>query len=192
MTEQDNSATAMSKQDASAGRNWYAIHTYSGYEDNVKAAIEHRTESMNMQEYIFEVVVPKEKVVTIKNGKRVVVEKNLFSGYVLVDMIVTESTWFMVRNTPNVTGFVGSGNIPVPILPEEFGVIKRRMGEQTPTTDINLRSGDLVKIKEGPFANYEGKISEINKARGEVTVMVSIFDRDTPVSLSFDQVMKKL
>lgn len=182
----------MGKQDAAAGRNWYVIHTYAGYEDNVKAAIEHRAEHMNMQEYIFEIVVPKEKVVTVKNGKRVVVEKNLFPGYVLVDMIVTEASWFMVRNTPNVTGFVGSGNIPVPILPEEFGVIRRRMGEQAPTADINLKIDDLVKIKEGPFANYEGKISEINKQKGEVTVMVSIFDRETPVSLSFDQVVNKL
>ncbi len=126
----------MVKQDSSAGRNWYAIHTYSGYEDNVKQSLEHRIESMNMQEYVFEIVVPKEKVATIKNGKRVIVEKNLFSGYVLVDMIVTDASWFVVRNTPNVTGFVGSGNIPVPILPEEFGVIKRRMGADTATTEI--------------------------------------------------------
>jgi transcriptional antiterminator NusG len=151
-----------------------------------------RAESMNMQEFVFDVVVPKEKVATIKNGKRVIVEKNLFSGYVLVDMIVTDASWFMIRNTPNVTGFVGSGNIPVPILPEEFGVIKRRMGDATPTADIDLRVTDLVKIKEGPFANYEGKISEINKQKAEVTVLVSVFDRETPVSLSFDQVVKKL
>ncbi|PID69990.1 transcription termination/antitermination factor NusG [bacterium DOLZORAL124_38_8] len=182
----------MAKQDASAGRNWYVIHTYSGYEDNVKGAIEHRIESTNMQEYVFEVVVPKEKVATVKNGKRVVVEKNLFPGYVLVDMIVTEDSWFMVRNTPNVTGFVGSGNIPVPVLPEEFGVIKRRMGNDVPTTDISYKVGDLVKIKAGPFANYEGKISELNPAKGEITVMVSIFERETPVSLSFEEVVSAL
>lgn len=182
----------MVKQDVSAGRNWYAIHTYSGYEDNVKEAILHRAESMNMQDYVFDVLVPKEKVATLKNGKRVIVEKNLFSGYVLVDMIVTDASWFVIRNTPNVTGFVGSGNIPVPILPEEFGIIERRIGEQTPTADINLNVNDLVKIKEGPFAEYEGKISEVNAAKGEVTVMVSIFDRETPVSLSFDQVVKKI
>jgi len=182
----------MVKQDSSAGRNWYAIHTYSGYEDNVKQSLEHRMESMNMQEYIFEVVVPKEKVATIKNGKRVIVEKNLFSGYVLVDMIVTDASWFVVRNTPNVTGFVGSGNIPVPILPEEFGIIKRRMGSDVTTTEIKLREGDLVKIKEGPFANYEGVISEVSKSRGKITVMVSIFDRETPVELDFDQVVAKV
>jgi len=182
----------MVKQDSSAGRNWYAIHTYSGYEDNVKQSLEHRIESMNMQEYIFEVVVPKEKVATIKNGKRVIVEKNLFSGYVLVDMIVTDASWFVVRNTPNVTGFVGSGNIPVPILPEEFGIIKRRMGADTATTEIKMKVGDLVKIKEGPFANYEGVISEVSKSRGKITVMVSIFDRETPVELDFDQVVAKI
>ncbi|MCF7846966.1 MAG: transcription termination/antitermination protein NusG [Candidatus Gracilibacteria bacterium] len=182
----------MAKQDLSAGRNWYAVHTYSGYEDTVKQAIEQRIESMNMQDHVFEVVVPKEKVAVIKNGKRVIVEKNLFSGYVLVDMIVTDASWFMIRNTPNVTGFVGSGNIPVPVLPEEFGIIKKRMGEATPTTDIKLLVNDLVKIKEGPFANYEGVISEVNKAKGKVTVMVSIFDRETPVELDFDQVIKKI
>ena len=182
----------MNKHQPTRERNWYAIHTYSGYEDTVSRSIMHRLESMNMQEYVFDVVVPKEKVATIKNGKRVVVDKNLFPGYVLVDMIVTEASWFMIRNTPNVTGFVGSGNIPVPILPEEFGVIQRRMGDSNPKTDISLRVEDLVKIKEGPFANYEGKISEVNKAKGEVTVLVSIFDRETPVTLSFDQVIKKL
>jgi transcriptional antiterminator NusG len=182
----------MSKQDLSAGRNWYAIHTYAGFEDTVKRAFEHRIESMNMQDCIFEAVVPKEKVATIKNGKRVIVEKNLFSGYVLVDMIVTDASWFVVRNTPNVTGFVGSGNIPVPILPEEFGIIKRRMGQDTPTADVKMKKGDLVKIKEGPFANYEGMVSDVNKAKGKVTVMVSIFDRETPVELDFEQVVQKM
>ena len=182
----------MSRQDLSAGRNWYAIHTYSGYEDNVKSALEHRVESMNMQDYVFSVLVPKEKVASIKNGKRVITERNLFSGYVLVEMIVTDASWFMVRNTPNVTGFVGSGNIPVPVLPEEFGLIQRRMGEDTPTTDIKLAEGDLVQIKEGPFAKYDGTISEVNKSKGKVTVMVSIFDRETPVELAFDQVVKKM
>jgi transcription termination/antitermination protein NusG len=158
----------------------------------VKQAIDQRIESMNMQDHIFEVIVPKEKVAQIKGGKRVVVEKNLFSGYVLVDMIVTDASWFMIRNTPNVTGFVGSGNIPVPVLPEEFGIIKKRMGEANPTTDIKLSIKDLVKIKEGPFANYEGIVSEINKAKGKVTVMVSIFDRETPVELDFDQIIKKI
>lgn len=182
----------MVKQDPSLGRNWYVIHTYAGYEDSVNKSLMQRTESMNMQDYIFEVVVPKEKVVTSKNGKQVIVEKNLFPGYVLVDMIVTDASWFVVRNTPNVTGFVGSGNTPVPVLPEEFGVIKRRMGADAPMADVKFRENDLVAIKEGPFTNYEGLISEVNRAKGKVTVMVSIFDRETPVELDFDQVKKKV
>jgi len=182
----------MTKQDPSLGRNWYVVHTYSGYEDAVKKAIEQRTESMSMQEYIFGIVVPKEKVAVNKNGKQEIVEKNLFPGYVLVEMIVTDASWFMVRNTPNVTGFVGSGNTPVPVLPEEFGVIKRRMGASEPTTEIKLLKDDLVAIKEGPFTNYEGLVSDINKSKGKVTVMVTIFDRETPVELDFNQVIKKI
>jgi len=182
----------MVKQDSSYGRHLYVIHTYSGYEDAVKKALEQRTESMNMQEYIFEIIVPKEKVVTVQGGKQKVVEKNLFPGYVLVDMIVTDASWFIVRNTPNVTGFVGSGNTPVPVLPEEFGIIKRRMGSDDPVVDIKLKVGDLVEIKEGPFSNYEGSISDVNPTKAKVTVMVSIFDRDTPVELDFTQVKLKV
>jgi len=182
----------MAKQDSSLGRQWYVVHTYSGYEDSVKKSVEQRIESMNMQDYIFEVVVPKEKVVTVKSGKQVIVEKNLFPGYVLVNMIVTDASWFVVRNTPNVTGFVGSGTTPVPVLPEEFGVIQRRMGADEPTAEIKLRVNDLVTIKEGPFSNYEGTVSEVNPAKAKVTVMVSIFDRETPVELDFNQVMPKV
>lgn len=182
----------MVKQDPTIGRHWYVIHTYSGYEDAVKRALEQRIESMNMPDYIFEIVVPKEKKTVIKNGKPVVVDKNLFPGYVLVDMIVTDASWFVVRNTPNVTGFVGSGNIPVPVLPEEFGVIKRRMNAATPSTEISLNIDDLVTIKEGPFANYEGLVSDVSPQKGKITVMVSIFDRETPVELDFNQVVKKI
>ncbi len=182
----------MTKQDSSLGKQWYVIHTYSGYEDAVKKALEQRTESMNMQEYIFDICIPKEKVVTTKSGKQVIVEKNLFPGYVLVSMIVTDASWFVVRNTPNVTGFVGSGNTPVPVLPEEFGVIQRRMGAAEPTAEIKMKVGDLVQIKEGPFVNYEGVISEVNPAKGKITVMVSIFDRETPVELDFNQVNPKV
>ncbi len=182
----------MVKQDPSIGRHWYVIHTYSGYEDAVKKALEQRMESMSMQDHIFEIVVPTEKTLVAKAGKQVVEEKKLFPGYVLVDMIVTDASWFVVRNTPNVTGFVGSGNTPVPVLPEEFGVIERRMGASEPTADIHLNEGDLVTIKEGPFANYEGKISKVAQAKAKVTVMVSVFDRETPVELDFTQVMKKI
>lgn len=182
----------MAKQDPSIGRHWYVIHTYSGYEDAVKKALEQRIESMAMQDYIFDIVIPKEKVLVVKAGKQVIEEKKLFPGYVLVDMIVTDASWFVVRNTPNVTGFVGSGNIPVPVLPEEFGIIKRRMGAKEPTADIQLKKDDLVTIKEGPFANYEGLVSVVSPSKGKVTVMVSIFDRETPVELDFNQVIKKI
>ena len=182
----------MAKQDPSLGRHWYVIHTYSGYEDAVKKALAQRIESMNMQDYIFDIVIPKEKVLTTKAGKQIVEEKKLFPGYVLVDMIVSDASWFMVRNTPNVTGFVGSGNTPVPVLPEEFGIIKRRMGAKDPKADIQLKVGDLVTIKEGPFANYEGLVSEVSPSKAKVTVMVSIFDRETPVELDFNQVFLKI
>ncbi len=182
----------MAKQDSSLGRQWYVIHTYSGYEDSVRKSLEQRIESMNMQDYIFEVIVPKEKVVTVKAGKQTIVDKNLFPGYVLVNMIVTDASWFVVRNTPNVTGFVGSGTTPVPVLPEEFGVIQRRMGAAEPTAEIKLKVGDLVTIKEGPFSNYEGTVSEVNPTKAKVTVMVSIFDRETPVELDFSQVVLKV
>ncbi len=182
----------MAKQDPTLGRNWYVIHTYSGYEDAVTRALLQRIESMGMQEYVFEVLVPKEKKTVIKNGKPTVVDKNLFPGYVLVDMIVTDDSWFLVRNTPNVTGFVGSGNIPVPVLPEEFGIIKRRISQDTPTNEIAYSVGDLVEIKAGPFANYVGNISDVSPQKGKVTVMVSIFDRETPVELDFDQIIKKI
>lgn len=183
----------MVKQDPNVGRHWYVIHTYSGYEDAVKRALEQRIESMNMQEYIFEILVPKEKVTVIKKGKPEIEEKNIFPGYVLVDLIVTDASWFVVRNTPNVTGFVGSGNIPVPVLPEEFGVIKRRINAETAKTgELKYAEGDLVKITEGPFANYEGLISEVNAQKGKLTVMVTIFDRETPVELDFGQVVQKI
>ncbi len=182
----------MFKQDSSLGKQWYVIHTYSGYEDAVRKALEQRIESMNMQDYIFEIVVPKEKVVTTKAGKQAIVERNLFPGYVLVSMIVTDASWFVVRNTPNVTGFVGSGNTPVPVLPEEFGVIKRRMGASEPSAEIKMKVDDLVQIKEGPFTNYEGIISEVNPAKAKIVVMVSIFDRETPVELDFNQVIPKV
>ena len=182
----------MIKQDSSLGKQWYVVHTYSGYEDAVKKGLEQRIESMSMQDYIFEIIVPKKKVVTTtKGGKQSIVERNLFPGYVLVSMIVTEASWFIVRNTPNVSGFVGSGNTPLPVLPEEFGVIQKQMNDDAPTTEIKLSVGDLVKIKEGPFANYEGNISEINNAKAKIVVLVSIFDRETPVELDFTEVILK-
>ena len=181
----------MAKQDPRAGRNWYVVHTYSGYEDSVKKSIEQRSESLGMKDYVFSVVVPKEKQIVFKKGEPLEEERKLFPGYVLVDMIVTDDSWYMVRNTPNVTGFVGSGNIPVPVTPEEFGVVERRMGEQTAKFKSDFQVGDLVIIVDGPFKNYEGTVDAVDVDKGKLTVLVLIFDRDTPVELDFTQVRRK-
>jgi transcriptional antiterminator NusG len=181
----------MGKQDPSAGRNWYVVHTYSGYEDSVKKSIEQRTETLGMKDNVFAVVVPKEKQIVFKKNEPIEEEKKLFPGYVLVDMIVTDESWYMVRNTPNVTGFVGSGNIPVPVSPEEFGVVERRMGEQSAKFKSDYQMGDLVIIIDGPFKNYEGTIDSVDVDKGKLTVLVLIFDRDTPVELDFTQVRRK-
>lgn len=181
----------MGKQDPRAGRNWYVLHTYSGYEDSVKQSLEQRIESLGMQDYIFSVQVPKEKQLVFKKGEPVEEERKLFPGYVLVDMMVTDESWYVVRNTPNVTGFVGSGNIPVSVTPEEFGVIERRVGEQEAKFKSDFQVGDLVVIVDGPFKNYEGSIDSVDVNKGKLTVLVLIFDRETPVELDFTQVKKK-
>lgn len=181
----------MGKQDPRAGRNWYVVHTYAGYEDAVKQALTQRIESLGMQDYIFDVEVPKEKQLVFKKGEPVEEERKLFPGYVLVNMIVTDDSWYVVRNTPNVTGFVGSGNIPVPVTPEEYGVIERRVGEQETKFKSDFQVGDLVIIVDGPFKNYEGTIDAVDVNKGKVTVLVLIFDRETPVELDFTQVKKK-
>ncbi len=181
----------MAKQDPNAGRNWYVIHTYSGYEDSVRQALLQRVENFGMQEYIFDVRVPKEKQLTFRKNQPIEEERKLFPGYVLVDMTVTDDSWYLVRNTPNVTGFVGSGNIPVPVTPEEFGVIERRVGEQAAKFKSDFRVGDLVVIIDGPFRNYEGSVDSVDVNKGKLTVLVLIFDRETPVELDFTQVKKK-
>lgn len=183
----------MAKQARNTGRNWYVIHTYSGYEHAVREALLQRIESMNMQDMIFDVIVPEETQIVVKKGKPKAEKKRLFPGYVLVDMIVNDDSWFVVRNTPNVTGFVGAGTIPVPVSAEEFGVIERYIQEDTnaPKFKITLSMGDLVMILDGPFASYEGVVHEIDNEKGKVKVMISIFGRETPVELDFDQVKKK-
>jgi len=181
----------MPKQDPNAGRNWYVVHTYAGYEDAVAAALKQRVDSFGMQDYVFDVRVPKEKQLTFKKNQPVEEEKKLFPGYVLVDMTVTDDSWYLVRNTPNVTGFVGSGNIPVPVTPEEFGIIERRIGEQQTKFKSDFQVGDLVIIVDGPFKNYEGSVDSVDVNKGKLTVMVLIFDRETPVELDFTQAQKK-
>lgn len=172
------------------GRHWYAIHTYSGYEESVAENLKQRIKSMNMEDKIFNVLVPTEKRIKIKNGKRRVVTEKMFRGYVLVEMIVTDESWYVVRNTPNVTGFVGAGTIPTPLSDEEIKMIKQRMGIKEPKYKIELSIDDPVKIIDGPFKDFEGRVSEIDEEKGKVTVLVSMFNRETPVKLDFLQVKK--
>jgi len=169
---------------------WYVLHTYSGYEDAVAESLTQRIESLDMGDKIFRVLVPKEKQIEIKHGKRKTVEKKIFPGYVLVKMVVTEASWYVVRNTPNVTGFIGSGTVPVPIDQSEMDTIKKRMKVEEPHHKIDLKAGDLVHINDGPFKEYDGTVSEVDESRGKIKVLVSIFGRETPVELDFLQVKK--
>ena len=174
----------------SGERNWYVIHTYSGYEEQVAESLKQRIESLNMEDKIFDVIVPKEKQIEIKNGKRKTVEKRIFPGYVLVDMIVTDDSWYVVRNTPNVTGFIGFGVRPTPMSKEEIDRIKKRMGVEEPKYKIDFKIDDLIKISDGALKGFEGKIDEIDQDRGKVKVLVNMFGRETPVTLDFLQVKK--
>ncbi len=171
-------------------RGWYVIHTYTGYEDQVAESMRQRIETMNMTDKIFEVIVPIEKQIEIKNGKRKIVEKKIFPGYVMVNMIVTDDSWYVVRNTPNVTGFIGLGVRPTPMSPEEVKRIKKRMGVEEPKYKIEFQINDLVRITDGPLKGYEAKITDIDKDKGKVKVLMSMFGRETPVTLDFLQVKK--
>ena len=171
---------------------WYVLHTYSGYEDNVARNLRQRIESMGMEDKIFQVVVPREKKIRVKNGKRRTIEERLFPGYVLVEMVVTEDSWYVVRNTPNVTGFVGSGTTPTPVSEDEIMRLFKRMGEDEPKYKIDVQEGDPVKIMDGPFKDFEGKVSEVNGAKGTVKVLVNVFGRETPVELDFLQIKKEI
>jgi len=180
----------MPKQTEQRGRRWYAIHTYSGYEENVKHNLEQRIESLDMQDKIFAVLIPKEKKIKIKNGKRKVVEEKIFPGYVLVEMVVTDDSWYVVRNTPNVTGFIGTGNIPTPMSEAEIKALQKRMGVEEPEYRIDVEVNSPVSITDGPFKGFEGKVAEIDHSRGKIKVLVSMFGRETPVELDFLQVKK--
>jgi len=180
----------MPKQEILQVKNWYAIHTYSGYEDAVARNLKQRIESLDMGDKIFDVLVPKEKKIKIKNGKRKIVEEKIYPGYVLVEMIVTNDSWYVVRNTPRVTGFIGSGTTPVPVSLQEIEILKKRTGLETPEYKIEFSVGGLVKVTDGPFKGFEGKISEIDKKRGKLKVLVNIFGRDTPVEIDSLQVKK--
>lgn len=180
----------MSKQEANTDRNWYAIHTYVGYENAVMRNLKQRIESLGMEDKIFNVIVPTEKKIKIKGGKRVETEEKIYPGYVLVDMIVTDDSWYVVRNTPRVTGFVGAGVNPVPLSKEEVDSLFKRMHADTVKHKIDLAVGDPVVITDGPFKDLEGKISEVDEDRGRIKVLVSMFGRETPVELDFLQVKK--
>lgn len=180
----------MPKQIAKHGRRWYAIHTYSGYEENVTDNLHQRIETMDMEEKIFNVLVPKEKKIKIKNGKRKTIEEKIFPGYVLVEMIVTDDSWYVVRNTPNVTGFIGTGTTPTPIAEEEIAALQKRMGIGEPEFALDIAKGDSVQINDGPFKNFEGKVADIDEDRGKIKVLVNMFGRETPVELDFLQVQK--
>lgn len=180
----------MSKQDTQLERNWYAVHTYAGYENAVLRNLKQRIESLGMEDKIFNVILPVEKKVKVKGGKRVTVEEKIYPGYVLVDMIVTDDSWYVVRNTPRVTGFVGAGVRPVPLDKSEVDMLFKRMGSTTTAHKIDMLVGDLIKVADGPFKDFEGKISEIDQERGKVKVLVSMFGRETPVELDFLQVAK--
>jgi transcriptional antiterminator NusG len=171
-------------------RQWYAIHTYSGYEEKVAESIRQRSASLDMGDKIFEVLVPKEKMIEIKNGKRKVVEKRIFQGYVLVNMKLSEDAWYIVRNTPSVTGFVGSGSEPTPISQEEMDKINKRMGLEQPKHKIDYNIGDVVSITDGPFKGFDGAINEIDAQKGKLKVLVNMFGRETPVELDSLQVKR--
>lgn len=180
----------MSKQQIQEGRNWYAIHTYSGYENAVARNLKQRIESLAMEDKIFAVVVPMEKKIKIKGNKRVEEEEKIYPGYVLVDMVVTDDSWYVVRNTPRVTGFVGSGVFPVPLDKKEVDELFSRMNADSPKHAIDLAQDDAVKIVDGPFKDLEGKVGSVDEARGKVRVLVPMFGRETPVELDFLQVKR--
>ena len=180
----------MSKQSPQAGKRWYVLHTYSGYEENVSRNLKQRIESMDMEDKIFDVIVPTEEEIEVKEGKRRTVERRVFPGYILVNMILTEESWYVVRNTPGVTGFVGMGNQPIPLRPEEVAQIIKRMEADAPRIKVTFRSGERVRIVDGPFNDFRGTVAEIDMERAKVRVMVNFFGRETPVELDFLQVEK--
>jgi transcriptional antiterminator NusG len=171
-------------------KQWYVIHTYSGYENKVKANLEHRIESMGVEDQIFQVLVPMEEEIEIKNGQRQTVNKKVFPGYVLVEMAMSDESWYVVRNTPGVTSFVGSGNRPTPLMDHEVKSILKQMGVETPKFKVQFQKGQSVRVNDGPFAEFIGTVDEVNPERNKVKVLVSIFGRETPVELDFLQIEK--
>lgn len=182
----------MAKQELRGERNWYAIHTYAGYENAVMRNLRQRIDSLGMNDKIFSVVVPTEKKIKIKAGKRVETEDKLYPGYVLVDMIVDDNSWYVVRNTPRVTGFVGAGVNPVPLNKQEVNDLFGRMDNKSSVTKhhMDIEVGEIIRISDGPFKELEGKVSDVDNERGKVKILVSMFGRETPVELDFLQIKK--
>ncbi|MBU4369717.1 transcription termination/antitermination protein NusG [Patescibacteria group bacterium] len=180
----------MPKQIQKEGRRWYAIHVYSGYEENVAENLRQRVDSMNMSDRIFQIIVPTEKRIKIRNGRRRVIREKIFPGYVLIEMDVTDDSWYLVRNTPSVTGFIGSGTTPIPLAEEEVKSIQKRIGVEEPKYKIDIDPGSPVRIIDGPFKGFEGKISEVDEERGRVKVLITVFGRETPAELDFLQLKK--
>jgi transcriptional antiterminator NusG len=174
----------------SDGRAWYVVHSYSGYENKVKTNLEQRIESMGMQDKIFQVVVPTEEEIEVRDGQRRITEKKIFPGYILVEMRMTDDSWYAVRNTPGVTGFVGMGKKPMPLRPEEVQRIMKRMEEEAPKIKVTFRPGQRVRIIDGPFTDFVGSVDDIDMDKSKVRVLVAFFGRDTPVELDFLQVEK--
>lgn len=181
---------AGAKDSQDPNRRWYVVHTYSGYENRVKTNLEHRIASMDMGDRIFQVVIPTEEEIEVKNGQRQTVQRKVFPGYVLVEMNLTNESWYVVRNTPGVTGFVASGNDPVPLEDDEVKRILKQMHVDTPRVKVGFQKGQPVKIIDGPFTEFIGTVDDLNQEKGKVRVMVSFFGRDTPVELDFLQVEK--
>lgn len=178
------------KQEHSGERGWYAVHTYSGYENAVLRNLKQRTESLGMQNKIFDVVIPTEKKIKVVGGKRTTFEEKIYPGYILVDMVVDDESWFVVRNTPRVTGFVGAGTTPVPLSKEELDALFSRMETDVAKHKVDFTVGEPVTVTDGPFKDLEGRIGEIDDEKGKIKVLVSMFGRETPVELDFLQVKK--
>jgi transcriptional antiterminator NusG len=172
------------------GREWFVIHTYSGYENKVKTNLEHRIESMGVRDKIFQVVIPTEEEIEIKDGQRRTVQKKVFPGYVLVEMLMSDDSWYVVRNTPGVTGFVGMGNKPTPLQDTEVKQILRQMKTEAPKVKVSFSKGERVKVVDGPFTDFIGVVDDISPEKGKVRVLVSFFGRETPVELDFLQVSR--
>jgi transcriptional antiterminator NusG len=188
--QEEDEAEPAAAEEPDDGRHWYVVHCYSGYENKVRHNLEQRIETMGMKNKIFDVVVPTEEEIEVKDGKRRTVERRVFPGYILVQMLMDEDSWYVVRNTPGVTGFVGMGNEPTPLRPEEVSQIVKRMEAEAPRIKVTYKTGQKVRIIDGPFNDFIGTVSDIDMERAKVRVMVSFFGRETPVELDFLQVEK--